>query len=117
MLFSDEPQFNLNQVDGCLRVYHRRDVCIVERDRFGAGPVLLLGGIMNDVTTRLIIINGSINADRYVNGDLATKVWSFIQCQGTNVLFIQRQGTNVPFIQRQGANVIFQHDDAQSIDS
>ena len=35
---------------------------VIERDRFGGGSVLVCGGIMGGNKTRLIVINGNINA-------------------------------------------------------
>ena len=65
ILFSDECRFNTSH--GRERAYRRRgerfaDVCVVERNRFGGGPVLVWGGIMEGNKTRLIVINGNINA-------------------------------------------------------
>ena len=57
ILFSDESRFNLSHADGRGSVYRRRgepfaDACVVERDRFGGGSVLVWGGIMGGNKTR-----------------------------------------------------------------
>lgn len=98
VLFSDESRFNLSHADGRERVYRRRgeryaDACVIERDRFGGGSVLVWGGIMNDQKTRLIVIHGNINAQTYVNNVLQAEV--------------------LPFIQRNGHNVTLMHDNAR----
>ena len=51
VLFSDESRFNLSHHDGRIRVFRRRgerfaDNCLIERDRFGGGSVMVWGGIM-----------------------------------------------------------------------
>ena len=50
LLFTDESRFTLYRADGRRRVYRRRgerfaDVCVVERDRFRGGSVMVWGGI------------------------------------------------------------------------
>ena len=51
VLFSDESRFNLGHHDGGIRVFRRRgerfaDKCLIERDRFGGGSVMVWGDIM-----------------------------------------------------------------------
>ena len=46
VLFSDESRFNLSHHDGRIRVFRRRgerfaDNCLIERDRFGGGSVMV----------------------------------------------------------------------------
>lgn len=98
VLFSDESRFNISHADGRERVYRRRgerfaDACVIERDRFGGGSVLVWGGIMGGNKTRLLVINGNINAQNYIN----------------NVLTVEA----IPFLQRRGPNVTLMHDNAR----
>lgn len=98
VLFSDESRFNVSHADGRERVYRRRgerfaDACVIERDRFGGGSVLVWGGIMDGNKTRLIVINGNINAQAYINDVLAVEA--------------------IPFLQRHGPNAILMHDNAR----
>ena len=93
ILFTDVCRFNLSHADGLGRVYRRRgkrfaDVCVTERDPFGSGSVLVWGGIMGGNKTRLIIINGNINAQTYIIDVLAVEAPSFIQFNGPNVTFM-----------------------------
>ena len=62
--------------------------CIVVRDRFGDGVVLVWGGIMGGNKTRLIVINGNINAQTYINDVLAVEATAFIQFHSPNVTFM-----------------------------
>lgn len=100
VLFSDESRFNVSHADGRERVYRRRgrgeryaDACVIERDRFGGGSVLVWGGIMNGQKTRLIVIQGNINAQSYIRDVLQPEV--------------------VPFINRNGPNISLMHDNAR----
>ena len=54
VLFTDESRFTLYRADGRRRVYRRRgerfaDACVVERDRFGGGSVMVWGGIAHGI--------------------------------------------------------------------
>ena len=94
-MFSDECRFNLSHAGGRERVYRRRgerfaDVCVIERDRFGAGSisVLVWDGVKGGNKTRLTVINGNINAQTSINDALAVKALPFIQFYGPNVTFM-----------------------------
>ena len=83
ILFSDECRFNLSHADGRERVYRHQgerftDVCFIERDCFGGGSVLVWGGIREGNTTHLIVINGNINAQTYINDVFAVEALPFI---------------------------------------
>ena len=61
VLFSDESMFNLSHHDGRIRVFRRRgervaDNCLIEKDRFGGGSVMVWGGIMGRRKTNLIVV-------------------------------------------------------------
>ena len=88
VLVTDECRFNLSHADGSERVYRHRgecfaDACVIERDRFGGGSVR--GGIMGVIKTRLIVINGNIDAQIYINDVLAVEAPPFIHFHGPNV--------------------------------
>ena len=64
VLFTDESRFTL------YRAYRRRgerfaDACVVERDRFGGGSVMVWGGIAHGIKSQLIIVAGNMTAVRY----------------------------------------------------
>jgi len=91
--FSDESCYNLSHADGRARVYRRQcetfaPVCVTQHDRFGGGGVMVWGGIMGGQKTRLIVIRGNLNAQRYID----------------EVLNVEA----IPFMQR-NALVVFQH--------
>ena len=63
-------RFTLYRADGRRRVYRRRgerfaDACVVERDRFGGGSVMVWGGIAHGIKSQLIIVAGNMTAVRY----------------------------------------------------
>ena len=87
-LFSDECRFNLSHAEGRKRVYRHRgerfaDACIIKRDFFE-----VWGGIKGGNKTRLIVINGNINAQTYINDVIALEALPFIQFHGPNVTFM-----------------------------
>ena len=70
VLFTDESRFTLYRADGRRRVYGRRgerfaDACVVERDRFGGGSVMVSGGIAHGIKSQLIIVAGNMTAVRF----------------------------------------------------
>lgn len=96
VLFTDESRFALFRADGRHRVYRRRgerfhDACIVEKDRFGGGSVMVWGGISHGLKTPLIVIAGNLTAVRYRDEVL--------------------QPCAVPFVQQH--NLTFQQDNAR----
>ena len=85
--------FNLNLAVGRERVHRRRgerfaDACVIERDRFGGGSVFVWGGIIGANKTSLIVINGNINAQTFINDVLAVEALPFIHFHGPNVTFM-----------------------------
>jgi transposase len=70
VLFSDESRFTLFRADGRRRVYRRKgerfsDACVIERDRFGGGSIMVWGGIAHGRKTPLVVIDGTLTAVRY----------------------------------------------------
>ena len=64
VLFSDESRFHLNSSDGRARVYRRigeryADPCIVQRQHFGGGSVMVWGGISFRGRTKLVVVRGN----------------------------------------------------------
>ena len=66
----DESRFTLYRADGRRCVYRRRgerfaDACVVKRDRFGGGFILVWRGIAHGIKSQLIIVAGNMTAVRY----------------------------------------------------
>lgn len=98
VLFSDESRFTLYKSDGRERVYRRRGErlarpCIREVHPFGGGGVMVWGGICGDQKTRLVVVQGNLNARGYIGQILQPVV--------------------VPFLQNQPRGVLLQHDNAR----
>lgn len=94
VLFTDESRFTLSHADGRVRVYRRKnerfaDCCVVERDRFGGGSVMVWGGIMGNRKTELVAIQGNLNAQRYIAEVLTPHALPFIRRHGPGVTFQQ----------------------------
>ena len=70
VFFTDESRFTLCRADERRRLYRRRrkqfvDACVFERDRYGGGSVMDLGGISHSVKWPLIVVPGNLTAVRY----------------------------------------------------
>ena len=86
VLFSDESRFNLSHHDGRIRVFRRRgkrfvDKCLIERDRFGGGSVMVWGAIMGRRKTNLIVVQG------YINQILQCSVKLFLSLKGMSLQY------------------------------
>ena len=84
VLFTEESRFNLFRADSRRCVYRRRkercvDCCVIERDRFGGGSVMVWGGIAYGRRTQLHIIRGHLNAIRYRDEILSLHLVPFLQ--------------------------------------
>ena len=109
VLFSDESRFNLSHHDGRIRVFRRRgerfaDNCLIEKDRFGGGSVLAWGGIMGRRKTNLIVVQGSLNAQGYINQILQREAVPFLQRHGPAILMHDNARAHVARICRQFLN-------------
>ena len=71
VLFS-ESRFNFSHHEGRIRVFRRRgerfaDNCLIERDQFGGVSVMVWGGIFGRKKTNLIVVQGNLKAQGYIN--------------------------------------------------
>ena len=109
VLFSDESRFNLSHHDGRIRVFRRRgehfaDDCLIEMDRFGGGSVMVWGRIMGRRNTNLIVEQGNLNAQGYINHILQPEAVHFLQRHGHAVLMHDNARPHVARICRQFLN-------------
>ena len=91
VLFFDESRFNLSHHDCRIRVFRRRgepfaDNCLIKRDRFGGVCVMVWGGIMSRRKTNLIVVQGNLNAQSYINQILQPEGVPFLQRHGPAIL-------------------------------
>lgn len=98
VLFTDESRFCVFRADGRQRVYRRvgerlAPNCIREVPAHGGGGVMVWGGICGELKTRLVIIHGNLNAQRYRDEIL--------------------RPVAIPFIRQQPRGIVFQHDNAR----
>ena len=109
VLFSDESRFNLSHHDGQIRVFRRRgerfaNNCVIERDRFGGGSVIVGDGIMGRRKTNLIVVQGNLNAQGYINQILQPEAFPFLQRHGPAILMLVNARPHVERICRQFLN-------------
>ena len=91
VLFSDESRFNLSHHDGRIRVFRRRgerfaDNFLIERDQFRSRSVMVWGGIMGRRKTNLIVVQGNLSAQGYINQILLPEAVPFLQRRGSAIL-------------------------------
>ena len=111
VLISDESRFNLSHHDGRIRVFRRRgerfaDNCLIERDRFGGWSVTVWGGIMGRRKTNLIVVQGNLNVQGYINEILQPEAVPFLQRHGPAILMHYNARPHVARICRQFLNVL-----------
>ena len=109
VLFSDESRFNLSHHGGRIRVFRRRgerlaDNCLIERDRFGSGSVMVWDGIMSRRKTNLIVVQGNLNAQGYINQILQPEAIPYLQRHGPAILMHDNARPHVARVCRQFLN-------------
>ena len=109
VLFSDESRFNLSHHVGRIRVFRRRgerftDNCLIETYRFGGGSIMVWGGIMDIRKTNFIVVQGSLNAQGYINQILQAGTVPFLQRHGPAILMHDNARPHVGRICRQFLN-------------
>ena len=117
VLFSDESRFNLSHHDGRIRGFRRRgerfaDNCLIERNRFGGGSAMVWGGIMGRRKTNLIVVQGNLSAQGYINQILQPEAVPFLQRHGPAILMHDNARPHVAricrqFLNRNNVNVLF----------
>ena len=93
VLFTNETRFTLYRADGRRRVYRRRgerfaDACVVERDRFGGGSVMVWGGIAHGIKSQLIIVAGNMTAVRHQTACTISDSFSFLNWIKNEMIFL-----------------------------
>ena len=90
MLFTDESVFRLSRADGRTRVWRYKnerfaDCNILERDPYGGGSAMAWAGISNNLKPELVIINGTLTGQRYIDQVINSYVVPFFH--GNRVKF------------------------------
>ena len=72
ILFTDESLFHLDSSGGRSRVYRRvgeryADACVIQRQSFGGGRVMVWGSITAHGRTPLVVVAGNLTSMRYRN--------------------------------------------------
>lgn len=84
VLFTDESRFCIDRADGRERVWRRTgeryaDCCVREADRWGGPSAMVWGGITNNHRTPLLVLEGNLNARRYIDEVLEPCVIPFLE--------------------------------------
>lgn len=93
VLFTDESLFHLSRVDGRTRVWRRKnerfaECNILERDPYGGGSVMVWAGISHNLKTNLVVLNGTLTGQRYIDQVIDPHLVPFIQRNGGNYTFM-----------------------------
>ena len=109
VLFSDESRFNLSHHDDGIRDFTRKgerfaDNCLIERNRFGGGGVVVWDGIMGRRKTNLILVQGNLSAQGYINQILQPEAVPFLQRHGPAILMHDNARPHLARICRQFLN-------------
>ena len=88
--FTDESRFHLYNSDGRWRVYRRRgerlnDACIVQREQYGGGSVMVWAGASLHTKTDLVVVRGNLNAVRYQQDFLVPVAIPHLQAAGRDM--------------------------------
>jgi hypothetical protein len=79
LYFTDESRFTLFRLDGRRRGERFADACVLERNRFGGGSVMVWGGISHGLKSLLIVIAGNLTGIRYRDEILRLVAVPFVQ--------------------------------------
>ena len=82
ILFTDESRFHLDRSDGHSRVYRcvgelYANACIIQRQLFGGGSVMVWGGITAHGRTPLVVVAGNLTGIRYRDEMMLFSLMSF----------------------------------------
>ena len=99
ILFSNESRFTIHRSDDRVPVYRRRnehyaDRCVLGRDRFGGGSVLVWAGIVHAFSTNIVVIEGNSNAQRYRDEIRARHVLPLLESNANITLFQHDNATS-----------------------
>ena len=89
VLYTNEGVFRLSRAVGRTRVWRRKnerfaDCNIIERDPYGGGSVMVWAGISNNFKTHLVIINGTLTGQRYIDQVINPYIVPFFRGNRTN---------------------------------
>ena len=84
MMFSDESRFTLYRGDGHQRIYRRigehfAPFNINPVDRFGGGSVMVWGAIRFSWRSQLLVVDGNLTANRYLDTVLSNQIILYVQ--------------------------------------
>ena len=84
VLFTDESRFLLDMLDRRHCVWRRRgeryaNCAITEHDPYGGGSLMVWSGISVRSCTELLVLNGTLTGQRYINEVLQPVVLPFVQ--------------------------------------
>ena len=100
VLFTDESVFRLSRADGRTRVWRRKNEryanCnIVERDPYGGGALMVWAGISDNLKTDLVVINGTLTGQRYIDQVINPYVVPFFRGNRANFTLMDDNAVHI----------------------
>lgn len=94
VLFSDESRICLDRPDRRRRVWRRRgeryaDACVREGNRWGGASVMIWGAVSTATRTPLVVIDGTLTSQRYIDTILRPVVLPHLRAHGDVTVFQQ----------------------------
>ena len=91
VLFTDESRFCLQRTSGRAKVYRSAGErytqgCILEKDSHRGGSVMVWGGITSRHKTGLVVVQGNLTAQRYIDQIITPEVIPFIRANDPMIL-------------------------------
>ena len=80
--------------------------CLIERDRFGGGSAMVWRGIIGRRKTNLIVVQGNLNAQGYINQILQPEAVPFLQRHGPAILMHDVARICRQFLNRNNVDVL-----------
>ena len=111
VLFSDESRFCLHKNDGRVQVWRRRGerptaACVKGSKAFNGGSVMIWAGVNFHGKTRLVFVDGNINARRYINEILVPVAQPHLIQMGPNAVCQQTARITTAHFQRNQVDVM-----------
>ena len=117
VVFSDESRFCVSMADGRQRIWRRQGeryarCCVQQFNRWGGPSVMVWTGITAHHRTPLVVIDGNLTAQRYVNNILQPHLVPFMQAHPELNIFQQDNARphaarlTKNFLQAQGIEVL-----------
>ena len=101
----------MDSSDGCACVFRHigecyADPCIIQRQHFGGGSVMVWGGISFRGRTQFVVVQGNLTGVRYRDEIIQLHVLPFVQGEGRRMMFQHVAHVVTDILAQQNVNVL-----------